>query len=314
MNDNSEQGTVPSATDFDEWLEVMDPKLAGFGALLADDFPNDFSRASLAWLEDVLLQAFPDIAAVHRDEAGDFVDRCVRYIGETLIRGFGGSWEYGTESKDLFAGVPYVRVDDGVGIPIAPFYEITALVDRRTKTELTSLYDTLDERCRERRSAEAQDAPAARETPRVSASGPDAPLREWLADMDGKLTAWRDEHLARDFPFDFSRDSLAVLEQEVLTRFAGRDEVELPANLGFTEGAVRYFGETIVRGGFAEWRWNKEEANGGDATPPLMSLFLVAKTEEAPEESVPLRAIRLAALKRTGDKLVKVYDRMRDSR
>ncbi|WP_067830945.1 hypothetical protein [Actinomadura kijaniata] len=60
MNGNSEQGSTPQT----------------------DDFPNDFSRTSPACLEDVLLEAFPDIPAVHRDEVGDFVDRCVRYIGE----------------------------------------------------------------------------------------------------------------------------------------------------------------------------------------------------------------------------------------
>ncbi|MFI0352906.1 hypothetical protein [Actinomadura sp. 9N407] len=127
---------------FQEWLEAMHPRLAGLADfLLPRDFPFDYSRGSLARLEEILLDTFAERRSVYAVNHRDFLDRCARYIGETLIRNFGGEWRYHTDRDAIFAGVPHLVNDDGTDVPVAPLYLVASLASRRTGHELTSVFD-----------------------------------------------------------------------------------------------------------------------------------------------------------------------------
>ncbi|AJE85096.1 hypothetical protein SLNWT_4720 [Streptomyces albus] len=70
--------------------------------------------------------------------------------------------------------------------------------------------------------------------------------------MEPTLSAWR-RHLPEDFPFDYSLNSLDILEEVLLDRYPDRSSVKAPENSEFTEGAVRYLGETWRRNVSSRW-------------------------------------------------------------
>ncbi|MGH8791803.1 MAG: hypothetical protein ACRDXX_04060, partial [Stackebrandtia sp.] len=97
-----------------------------------------------------------------------------------------------------------------------------------------------------------------------AAAGPDSPpmtdaqrryLDDWLEDMEPALTRWRGDFLPEDFPFDFSAESLDALETVALERFPDDAAVLDARNAEFLDGAVRYLGQTALRGARARWAY-----------------------------------------------------------
>ncbi|WP_433181450.1 hypothetical protein [Actinoallomurus sp. CA-150999] len=78
-------------------------------------------------------------------------------------------------------------------------------------------------------------------------------LDRWLSDMADALDGWRARFLPDDFPFDFTADSLDVLERQVLHRFADWNAVHSAADDPFVVGAARYLGETLIRQAPGHW-------------------------------------------------------------
>lgn len=86
-------------------------------------------------------------------------------------------------------------------------------------------------------------------------------LDAWLTPMGAALDRWRTAHLPDDFPFDYSPDSLLVLERLVLDRFDGPAPLQAAADAGdeFHAGAVRYVGETALRMWPCRWTYRHSD-------------------------------------------------------
>jgi hypothetical protein len=90
-------------------------------------------------------------------------------------------------------------------------------------------------------------------------------LDSWLAGMEGALEQWRRSYLPADFPFDFTLDSLEVLEPIVLARYPDQAAIGIEDNAEFTTGTVRYIGEVLLR--VAPARWGYQDRAGDDLNP-----------------------------------------------
>jgi hypothetical protein len=93
---------------------------------------------------------------------------------------------------------------------------------------------------------------------RIEDPGPDeigGPTGQWLDDIDLVLDDFRYGRLPRDFPFDFSAGSLAVLEPLVVAEWPADDDLR-PAEGGFVRGALTYLGESLMRVAGGRWRWS----------------------------------------------------------
>ena len=122
-------------------------------------------------------------------------------------------------------------------------------------------------------------------------------LDGWLAGMDDALNRWREIYLPAGFTFDFSLESLDVLEPLLLDRYPDRASVKARNNQEFTEGAVRYIGETWRRN--ASSRWVFHDSGEADINiynrVPLICSNVPAEHEDA---IVPLHTLEAFAVER----------------
>ncbi|MES4907245.1 MULTISPECIES: hypothetical protein [unclassified Streptomyces] len=96
-------------------------------------------------------------------------------------------------------------------------------------------------------------------------------LDEWLTPMDAALVRWRTTHLPDDFPFDYSLDSIAALEQLVLDRFDGPASLDAAAGDDFFAGAVRYVGEAALRMWPCRWTYrHSDDSSSVFANEPMI--------------------------------------------
>lgn len=125
---------------FIAWMDMMEYQVEMFLTMELDGLPDDpFTREGLAVAEAALLSAFPDTDALRQPESFDLWDGYARFLGETLVRRFGGKW----------VNVPDVEGDGstpGVLKPHNPnfievFNTVYATVHRRTGREWSKLYD-----------------------------------------------------------------------------------------------------------------------------------------------------------------------------
>ncbi|MFI0352907.1 hypothetical protein [Actinomadura sp. 9N407] len=312
--------TITPREVFDEWLAAMSPRLAGLEDFsLPADFPFDYSRESLVYLERILLSEYPDKEAVYAAESKDFLDRCVRYIGESLIRNFGGEWRYSTDSDSAISGYPYVVNDDGTDVGVVPLHLITSLLTRRTGGELAHVFDGTKEYY-DAYQAKAGTDPVQGPAKESTAEAPDlsdaarAFLERWQRQMPEQLEQWRAGFVPEDIVLDFSKDSLAALEQVVLDRFRDEDEVTHESNADFVEGAVRYLGETLVRAGFAHWHYQDwgDDAPAENVYHRIPYVLSNVPPPDEPFDCVPLWSIQVAVEQRTGETFTEDYDGMRE--
>jgi hypothetical protein len=307
--DNTRQ--IAGREVFDEWLAAMDPKLTGFEDLyLPDGFPFDYSRESLDDLEKIILGTLANDEDVYDPAHVEFVDRCVRYIGEALIKNFGGEWRYDTDPNVIGAGIPSVVNDDGTEVPVVPLHAITSLTSRRTGAELVHIYDGTERYYRDyqaKKPAEERRRPDQEAGPKLNDLERKF-LNQWQSTMEGVLSSWNARFIDGSFPLNFTRESLSGLEQVLLSRFHEHNQLEDPDNLDFTDGAVRYFGETLVRNGIAHWDYHDSGDQPADDNPYYRTPYIQTNVPGEGYSSVPLLALMRAVRDRTGDFLQKVYD------
>ncbi|MFI0352905.1 hypothetical protein [Actinomadura sp. 9N407] len=130
--------------------------------------------------------------------------------------------------------------------------------------------------------------------------------------MDAELSAWRGRHLPGVFRFDFSRGSLEELEKIVLERFQTREEVTEQKESAFIQGAIRYLGESLVRPGYAFWRYQDQEVENAVDNPYHKNPYIKSYAAQGDSVSmVPLSVLRLAVRDRAGEHLVKAYKKVR---
>ncbi|HEX8508247.1 MAG TPA: hypothetical protein VF635_01935 [Propionibacteriaceae bacterium] len=245
---------------FDEWLEDMHPQLMGFvDFALPKNVAKDFSRQSLADLEQYLLYRWPDQATFLAHPDPDFTDGAVRYIGETLLRACGGGWHFSDKPGFLLAGRPYLRLDTLDATPISPYHLMTALLKRRTGVELTKVFDAQVRRIGERREQEGPGwAPRRQPVPGIT-SGTDAEEAaeqardEWVSELPDRLARVRARAGAEAARLDLSAGSLAVLEGLALADFATPDQLDVVERRETTATYVAYLGETLRREAGGQW-------------------------------------------------------------
>jgi len=100
-------------------------------------FKRDYSRESLEQLEQFVLDRWPTQDGFIEESDTDFIDGAVRYIGETLLRPYGGGWHLNDDPQFDSNNRPYLRLDTLDRTPVTPFFLLTALLKRRTGSVLT---------------------------------------------------------------------------------------------------------------------------------------------------------------------------------
>lgn len=139
MSTNSEEA-------FEVWVTQMPESIEDFFGSVPGELAGklDFSPDSLRELEAWMLAAFPDMECFSKDADIKVVDGTARYIGETLRRNLGGSWDIRLQNKKhVYYGMPIITGLRGNGTPVCPHFLATTLLHRRTGTFLGDLYGTV---------------------------------------------------------------------------------------------------------------------------------------------------------------------------
>jgi hypothetical protein len=104
----------------------------------------DFSRESLATLEQWLLARYPDSKAILSTGEEDYLDAAARYIGETFRHHVGGKWNITFDNPtNISNGIPEVTDFPHGWPPICPLRLVTATLGRRTGTYLQTILNNM---------------------------------------------------------------------------------------------------------------------------------------------------------------------------
>ncbi|MFF1924671.1 hypothetical protein ACFVW8_29405 [Streptomyces sp. NPDC058221] len=93
-------------------------------------------------------------------------------------------------------------------------------------------------------------------------------LDAWLHDRAAFFEAWREETGSLQ-GWDFSEESLDILETLVRERFSEDVEVRTAKTSSFVQGAVWYVGETVRRNRAASWMFNPRHLAPAGPAPAL---------------------------------------------
>lgn len=138
----TENSAADREEQFQSWLFYMDDALDQFKARLPDNVRSalDLSPASLNALESWLVSRYNTIAELRAPSEVDTLDGAARYVGETIRKTLGGRWQIRFDDpKDAYYGLPELS-QFGVSVPpICPHRLVTASIDRRTGTYLSTM-------------------------------------------------------------------------------------------------------------------------------------------------------------------------------
>src|SRR5262245_51374817 len=127
----------------------MDDALAAFLATLPEDIRGrlDYSAQSLDALEGWLLSRYTDPKQLLAPEAASVLDGAARYLGETIRKEMGGTWEIKLDDpKYVYYRIPQLTGFSPTPTPISPFPLITASIDRKTGTFLRTVVENAKKR------------------------------------------------------------------------------------------------------------------------------------------------------------------------
>lgn len=132
-------------------------------------------------------------------------------------------------------------------------------------------------------------------------------LSEWHERLFFVLMLLEDLQLkGTDVTLDYSRESLASLEREVLRIFDDPSQVLRPTHRTLTEGCAAYLGETLMRAAGGAWTLSTEpDINGRNAGIPLATADAALAVE-------PVSLVRLlceATEVRDGERFTAAFDR-----
>lgn len=235
-----------------EWRETMQPRLARLEAFEVLGLPLDYSRESLDLLEaEVLDRPVIDDRPGHRDS---FTDAAMGYLGEALLTTAGGRWEWDDDDN-----MPVAHFDDALRLaPIAPLRLIVEASRRRTGREFARVRAALERAVADRQIAEPSWSPTKEPTPgldrveRFEQSEADY-LQRWLAEREKAFPQWLADYAEGTDGWDFSEESLDLLQAAVLSQLKTPEDVERPEHHDFVEGAVWYLGEVHRHEAGAHW-------------------------------------------------------------
>jgi hypothetical protein len=243
-------------TPLTEWLETMQPRLARLQAFEVPEFPLDYSAVSLDLLEAEVLARYP-----FDDRPGSragFTEAAMGYLGEALLNVAGGRWEW-----DHGDDMPVAHFDPELRLaPISPLHLIVEAGQRRTGKEFVRARETLEQAVAGRRGQDSSWSPTKEPTPGLDAvPRPDGSpfLDRWLSERDGAFPRWIADHAEGADGWDFSAESLDLLQAVVLGRLKTLEDFDRPENHDFIDGAAWYLGEVFRRAAGGHWTYYEGE-------------------------------------------------------
>ncbi|MFC7546580.1 hypothetical protein [Plantactinospora sp. GCM10030261] len=217
---------------FQEWLGKVHVRIE----LLSDeDLPGDlrfdYSAASLARLESVLLERFADPLDVLASGSHELVLGAAAYLGESLLRAGGGSWIPDPEPAAPFPRPAIVSPDPALGLPaVFPMRTIAAAVGSRDGQHFAELFEKWQR--------------AAEQTGSV--------LSRWLARWEAEFPDWIATYAPGE-AWDFSPESLDALESLARRVTPSPEDLLSPGRADFRGGAAWYVGEVFRRALGGQW-------------------------------------------------------------
>ncbi|MFJ8114218.1 hypothetical protein [Streptomyces sp. NPDC096132] len=223
----------------DRWLDDMQVLAARLEQVhLPDGFPFDYTPASLAALEQGLLEEPDD----------DFRRAAIPYVGEVLMDVCGGRWDIDPDARGE-DGDPLVRPDPALGLPplsVATLIDV-ALAEGSGEV-FTREHGQLADAVSEVRLTDPGWEPFKERSP-LDPIGPqpvDEWLRLWLADRQDRHPYWARQLSGADIQrWDFSPGSLEALERRVRDRYRTLADFDADREGPFLQGAVWYLGQVI---------------------------------------------------------------------
>lgn len=139
---------MSEATEFEAWHAAMRVVIVDWKASLPDPAAArlDGSLRSLAVVERLLLERYPDIEATEDRAQARFLDGAARYIGEALREALGGRWALCDAPHDAYNGLPVLTGFATLRTTVCPLTLVTAVTDRRTGRYLTTVAQNLVKR------------------------------------------------------------------------------------------------------------------------------------------------------------------------
>ena len=242
---------------FEHWLDDMRPEIAAFEEDLAPaGWEGGFTRDSLVALERYILDRWPDKESYLEERDQKFIDRAVRYIGESLLRACGGGWNIDHDPDFIFAGRPFVRLDTDDRTPISPSNLITAMLARRTGQVLSRVYDAQLGRVDVRRRAQAPGwSPQRDYVPgMMRVDRPDSSeLAGWLGCLEARIAKVRERAARRGYgDIEFGEDAVSHVEAMVLDDLkSGRMSIAERGEL--LDEYTSFFGEVARHAAGGSW-------------------------------------------------------------
>jgi hypothetical protein len=239
-------------TPLEDWRETMQPRLARLQAFEVPGFPLDYSPASLDRLEAEVLARHPV------DDRASFTEAAAGYLGEALLHVAGGRWEW-DDAND----VPVAQFDPELKqAPVSPLHLIVEAGQRRTGAEFVRARESLARAVADRQAREPSWSPTKEPTPGLDAvprTDRSPFLDRWLPERERAFPLWIVDYAGGTGGFDFSAESLDLLQAVVLGRLATPEDVDRAENRDLVDGAVWYLGEVFRRAAGGHWRYYEGE-------------------------------------------------------
>lgn len=261
----------------EDWVGGVEPHLGHLeDFLLPEDFPFDYSLASLDRLATLVIQRYGHRLELFDEDQQGFVEGVVAYVGEALLRVAGGCWGWTSASERGIAEQPVVHPDQRLGAPaVSPLLLLLETVDGAGGVGVFArAHAALRERVDARRAEDPTWAPVKQPTPGLDRVGPELPdhVVVWLADRERDFPTWVAACGQGGATFDFSPESLDAYEAVVRRLVPTKEQLYDPANTAFVDGAVWYLGEVLrgAKGGQWSYRPGPPDSMGPNIGRPFI--------------------------------------------
>jgi hypothetical protein len=121
----------------------MDEVIESFKVLLPQSIIDklDYSKASLDIIEDWLLEKYPKISELEKQD----YEGVARYVGETFRNELNTAiWSIQLDDEEIaFFGIPVLIGDKKIASPICPHALVTASIDRQKGTFFSTILNNL---------------------------------------------------------------------------------------------------------------------------------------------------------------------------
>lgn len=141
-----EQSKPITRDEFDTWVfqmdDVLDEFLAGLPAAVSTQL--DYSLDSLDVLEKWILENYPSVKDLEKEDAVLPSDSFARYIGETVQKNLGGYWDIDLENdKNPYYNLPVIVEYKENASPICPHKLVAEAAALKKGTYMKSVLKTI---------------------------------------------------------------------------------------------------------------------------------------------------------------------------